>query len=76
MSEEKKNEVLGHARELDLDELDAVAGGVGYCMCPFVGGGTADEGEKPCACVVGGGGQFKNSECRCVCPIMGAGADG
>ena len=35
---ENKDGIMGHARELDLDELDSVAGG-DHCMCEFAGGG-------------------------------------
>ena len=77
MSEEKKEEVLGQEQELDLDELDAVAGG-GMCVCPFVGGGTADSpNEKPCACVMAGAAQSKvrdhGDPARCECVLAGYG---
>ena len=78
MSEEKKDEVLDQEQELDMDELDAVAGG-GVCYCPFVGGGTADAGQTPCACVMGGGGENTaaneyGSKARCACVLGGAGS--
>ena len=56
------------AGKLDLDELDAVAGGV--CGCPFVGGGTGT--GKQCACVMGGGGH-NDSGAECVCCLGGGG---
>ncbi|MBQ9001304.1 MAG: hypothetical protein IJ087_05570 [Eggerthellaceae bacterium] len=58
------------ADELDLDELDAVAGGV--CFCPAVGGGTGT--GKQCACVVGGKGENDDGS-LCACPIVGSGTN-
>lgn len=56
--------------ELSGDELEAVAGGV--CFCLAAGGGTGT--GKQCACVLGGYG--KNDSGRiCHCPILGAGND-
>ena len=55
--------------ELDLDELDAVAGGV--CACPVVGGGTGN--GKQCACV--GWGQGEGNRKICVCVAGGGGED-
>ena len=80
MSEEKKDEILDQEKALDMNELDAVAGG-GMCVCPFVGGGTADSpNEKPCGCVVGGGGEWTQAnefgnKGRCVCPLVGEGKE-
>ena len=76
MSEEKKDEVLEQEKELDADELDAVAGG-GACYCPVVGGGTANASEdaKACGCVIGGGGDWTFEKGRCVCVAYGQGTD-
>ena len=72
MPEEKKNEVLDQEKELDADELDAVAGG-GDCYCAIGGGGTADEDAKTCACVLGGGGEYDYGSPRCACVAYGEG---
>jgi len=58
------------AEKLDLDELDAVAGGV--CACPVVGGGTGN--GKECACGVFGAGTNDSSK-RCLCYVGGGGED-
>ena len=77
---EKVAEAYGFVAEgpevLDLDELDAVAGGA--CGCPGVGGGTGD--GKKCACVGWGQGEadlVANDGTRsiCVCVLGGGGGD-
>ena len=57
---------------LDLDELDAVAGGV--CACPGVGGGTGN--GKQCGCVIGGKGHGDGPNAHnCICLVGGGGQD-
>jgi predicted ribosomally synthesized peptide with nif11-like leader len=66
------------SRELDDDELDAVAGGVatgdeyGLCYCIAAGGGGGEDSNDGnvfgCACVAygqGGDGRAKDANCRC-----------
>ena len=66
------------SRELDDDELDAVAGGDGFCYCTAGGGGggTDDNDGKVfgCGCVAyGQGGDGSASDCNCLCMIVGQG---
>ena len=79
---EKKAEPT--SRELDDDELDAVAGGAhgddGFCYCVLAGGGGGkdcnDGNTFGCACVgygQGGDGRAKDANCRCI--AGGAGSD-
>ncbi len=78
MAEEEKKEVLGQEKDMDANELDAVAGG-GSCGCVLGGGGAADEWSKACVCVAGGGGEYTDEgasywgKCRCACPLVGGG---
>ncbi len=79
MSEEEKKEVLDQEKDLNADELDAVAGGA-QCDCVYGGGGPSGYGEKTCACVMGGGGEYteegakeKGIKCRCACVLYGHG---
>lgn len=75
MSEEKKDEVLGQEKDLDMDELDTVAGGK-RCECFIGGGGATDSEDKLCACLVGGAGQNKHKDKngdRCTCATGGYG---
>ncbi len=81
MSEEEKKEVLGQEKDLNPDELDAVAGGK-FCYCAFGGGGEADPvcAEETCACVMGGGGEYSDvveelegKKTRCACVGFGYG---
>lgn len=61
---------------LDLNELDAVAGG-GVCVCVAGGGGKVGESDWDCACVVYGSGQgYQGDDTiqRCVCAIGGGGS--
>ena len=60
----------GTAAELDLDELDAVAGGT--CKCP--GAGTGSGTGKQCFCLLYGKGENDSGK-RCVCQIGGVGGD-
>lgn len=60
----------GTAAELDLDELDAVAGGT--CNCPGAGVGSGT--GKQCFCLVYGKGENDSGK-RCVCRIGGVGGD-
>ena len=60
------------AEKLDLDELDAVAGGV--CACPVAGGGTGN--GKQCGCVIGGKGHGDGPNAHnCICLVGGGGQD-
>lgn len=66
------------SRELDDDELDAVAGGALACLCSAGGGGGGiDDNDGKvigCACVAyGQGGDGRASDCNCLCMIVGAG---
>lgn len=66
------------SRELDDDELDAVAGGAMACLCGAGGGGTGiDDNDGKvigCACVgYGQGGDGRASDCNCLCMIVGVG---
>jgi len=72
------------SRELDDDELDAVAGGAegddGFCYCIAAGGGggkdTYDGKVFGCACVAygqGGDGSASDANCRCYLGGMGGG---
>ena len=66
------------SRELDDDELDAVAGGAVACLCGAGGGGggrDANDGKVfGCACVgYGQGGDGRASDCNCLCMIVGVG---
>ena len=73
MSDMEKKEILGKEKDLEADELEAVAGGK-VCACVMGGGGEADAGQKTCACVLGGGGEYADdSGTRCVCVVGGAG---
>ena len=74
MSEEKKNEILGQEKELNMDEMDAVAGG-GTCACVLGGGGAAGEGQKMCACPGFGSGGYTRDGIRCFCVAGGGGTD-
>ena len=73
MSEEKKNEILEQEKELNKDELEAVAGG-DACGCAV--GGYGDEGggdSQSCICMFGGCGYGWGKEARCACPMVGGG---
>lgn len=70
------------SRELDDDELDAVAGGArgddGMCYCMLAGAGGGkdcnDGNVFGCACVgygQGGDGRASDSNCRCVAAGVG-----
>ena len=65
------------SKELDDNELDAVAGGGGCgCLAGGGGGGTdSNDGNKyGCACVAygqGGDGRAKDSNCFCIVQGMG-----
>lgn len=75
-------------REIDDDELDAVAGGM-YCFCVLAGGGTGSENEgftsQTCVCMACGDGegykpnlqnpQAINKVPRCQCVVGGQGDD-
>lgn len=66
------------SRELDDDELDAVAGGAMACLCSAGGGGGGiDDNDGKvigCACVAyGQGGDGRASDCNCLCMIVGVG---
>ena len=66
------------SRELDDDELDAVAGGATACLCSAGGGGGGiDDNDGKvigCACVAyGQGGDGRASDCNCLCMIVGVG---
>ena len=74
------------SRELDDDELDAVAGGAatgdesGFCYCPLAGDGGGEDSNDGnvfgCACVIyGQGGDGRASDVNCLCIAVGAGAD-
>jgi len=72
------------SRELDDDELDAVAGGAGgeegfcYCVLAGGGGGTDDENGKVFGCAraaYGQGGDGRASDANCRCVFGGAGTD-
>ena len=56
--------------EMNEDELEAVAGGVCFCL---VGGGGTGNG-KQCGCVVGGKGESDSGR-LCVCALDGYGVD-
>ena len=61
-----------YSGSLDLDELDAVAGGV--CACPGAGGGTGN--GKQCVCIIGGKGHGDGSNAHnCICFVGGGGED-
>ena len=75
MSEEKKEEILEQEKELDKDELEAVAGG-SACACVVGGYGSADGSGGDCNCAFGGyGGRdyYGDGSKRCVCPMVGGG---
>ena len=55
---------------LDLDELDAVAGGVCACVVAGAGKGTG----KNCGCGIAGAGTNDSGEC-CACAFGGGGED-
>lgn len=74
MSDEEKNEVLGQEKELDADELDAVASGK-KCYCA-IGGGEPDSVDKTCGCVFAGSGITQSSALRCTCVAYGEGRTG
>ena len=59
-----------YSGSLDLDELDAVAGG--GCFCPGVGGGTGT--GKQCGCGIYGKGTNDSGE-ECPCYLGGYGCD-
>ena len=74
------------SRELDDDELDAVAGGAatgdeyGFCYCIAAGGGGGEDSHDGnvfgCACVAygqGGDGRASDANCRCYFGGMGGG---
>ena len=72
------------SRELDDDELDAVAGGAhgddGFCYCPLAGGGGGEDSNDGnvfgCACVAyGQGGDGRASDANCRCIFGGVGTD-
>lgn len=72
------------SRELDDDELDAVAGGAngddGFCYCPLAGGGGGEDSNDGnvfgCACVAyGQGGDGRASDANCRCIFGGVGSD-
>lgn len=63
-------------KELDDDDLDAVAGGSDVsCACAMGGGGTKDSNDKACGCVLAGAGYARSGRYRCVCGIAGYGDD-
>ena len=81
MSDAEKKEILGQEKDLEMDELDTVAGGK-ECTCVLGGGGKASRGDKTCACVMGGGGEYTDQvasltgkKCRCVCAVGGSGKE-
>ena len=66
------------SRELDDDELDAVAGGAMACLCGAGGAGAGiDDNDGKvigCACVgYGQGGDGSASDSNCLCMIVGVG---
>lgn len=66
------------SRELDDDELDAVAGGALACLCSAGGGGGGiDDNDGKvigCGCAgYGQGGDGRASDCNCLCMIVGVG---
>ena len=65
------------SRELDDDELDAVAGGA--CGCAFAGGGKGNDAangkQYQCSCVLYGLGKEKKGDSNCSCYISGGGND-
>ena len=72
------------SRELDDDELDAVAGGAatgdeyGFCYCIAAGGGGGDDSNDGntfgCACVgYGQGGDGRAKDANCICYLGGIG---
>ena len=67
------------SEELDMEELGAVVGGAGICLCAMAGGGGTDaENGKTygCACVgYGQGGDGRISDANCACVAMGEGHD-
>ena len=65
----------GGDRELDDDELDAVAGGWKECVCAIGGGGKADKDGLACACVAAGLGLGREDKdaTRCACAFSGYG---
>lgn len=71
------NQSGDETKKMDEDELTAVAGGFGCCVCPVGGAGAAngDGDTGGCGCVLGGGGEFKRKKknrkkssgfCRCI----------
>ena len=81
MSDTEKKEILEQEKDLNADELDAVAGG-DTCACFLGGGGNPSENSLTCACVGGGGGEYNEKgeqengrKCRCYCVAIGAGDD-
>ena len=66
------------SEELDMEELGAVVGGAGICLCAMAGGGADAENGKTygCACVgYGQGGDGRISDANCACVAMGEGHD-
>ena len=76
ISEEDLN---SDGQEINLDELDNVAGG-GFCGCvgAGAGGGTDSNDGKTygCACAIyGQGGDGSANDCNCLCITGGVGKD-
>ena len=66
-------------QEVNLDELDNVAGG-GVCGCSIFGGGGGTDSNNGktygCACVgYGQGGDGSSSDANCACIVGGVGQD-
>ena len=63
----------GQEAEVDLDEVDAVAGG-NCCVCVFGGGAKSnDDKDNGCACIGAGNGLNDDGDNRCGCVIVGVG---
>ncbi|GHV48808.1 hypothetical protein FACS189499_09000 [Clostridia bacterium] len=61
---------VSEKKELNKDDLKAVAGG-GTCACAVGGGGSDSDGNGGhCTCVMGGSGGPGNS---CICVVAGGG---
>ena len=57
--------------KLSVDELSAVAGGVGYCECAFSGDGAGDGLSCGCYLLGSGEGNVKKDNCTCFGPGAG-----
>ena len=79
LTEDDIREVTRERGKLDVDELNAVAGG-GACACMSVGVGKQGTRDERCFCIgIGSGNEDKKTkkddgpEVRCICVSVGGG---